>query len=116
MKGQMGVFLTDDREVAEMFAGIRTDDVGGDPVVCGALVDTAHLTPDMEMYQMPGYDVLDKYGCDTGDLEKSDECWWKAIKEGRVPYPKNMQDWKTSLNTVHSVISMQSIPPNMIMF
>jgi len=75
VKGWRGVFVTNDRDVAEMFVEIREDDVGGDPLVCGVLADATNLTPDMEMYKIPGYDVLDQCGCNTGNLERSEELW-----------------------------------------
>ena len=40
----------------------------------------------------------------------------EKIDSGIVPYPKDIQDWRTSLNTVHSEVSMQPIPSNKVEF
>jgi hypothetical protein len=112
--GADGVWLSDQYDMAEWFAGIKTDEEGGKNLICEVEVKEKNLTADLVSYEMPSYEVLDTFGCDTGDIEKSTVCWRKKIDNGEVPFPKNRHDWKTSLNTVHSVIAIKPIPRNKI--
>ncbi len=112
--GEDGIWLTDKREVAEKFSEIATDEKGGESIIFEVEVKKANLTPDFIMYDMPEYDDLDKVGCDLGDLEKSEKCWQRKIRAGKVPYPKNDKDCIPSLEAVHSVISIKPIPKTKI--
>lgn len=112
--GEDGVFLTDDDEVLEQSTSVKTGEVGGDAAVCEVDADTQHLTADKNMYAIPTYGAMAAYDCDTGDLEKSDKCWKEGIKSGRIPYPKDVRDWETSLRVVHSVISVEPIPASRV--
>lgn len=92
--GEDGIWLTDWSEAAEWFGGIKVDEEGGRLLICEVKAKPKDLSPDFMSYDMPMYEVLQEYGCDTGDIEKSDECWRDKIKKGEVPFPKNKHDWE----------------------
>ncbi len=108
--GWMGVFLTDEENTAEYFAEIRADHAGGSPLVCEVDVPTSKLSADKQLYSLPTPDLLREYSCDIGGMRVNEECWNEKIESGEIPYPKNDKDWRTSLDTVHSVIAIKAIP------
>ena len=112
--GWMGVFLTDDENTAEYFAEIRADHVGGSPVVCEVNVGPSTLSADKQLYSLPTPDLIDEHYCNLGGMRINEECWNEKIETGEIPYPKNDRDWRTSLDTVHSVIAQKDIPPKNI--
>jgi hypothetical protein len=114
--GYDGVFLTNRREIAELFADVKVGSEGGDMVICDVDADPQALTADLVMWGMPSDTMLRRFGCGRDrfeDLGKAVDCWDEKVKRGVIREPEP-QDWKLSLKIANSVISQKPIPPNKV--
>lgn len=102
-------FLTDDDDVAQYFAEEAVEQEGGEPVILEVdVLDKSKLRPDFAMYQEPLYQIKREWKI------SSDEAWADALKADEIPFPKTKKDWKTSLDTVSSVVHKGKVHPDQI--
>ena len=106
-KGLGSPFLTDDEEIAEYYADCVTEEHGGDMVILKITVDIDKLRKDDNSYAEP----LTFF---RNNFAKSDDEWGEMLTDGDIPYPSNENDWRCSLDVVHSVRVDGMVPVNNI--
>jgi len=91
-----GSYLTSLQELAEYYAECAMEEVDGDDyIILEMAIPTQILKSDTNAFDEP-ISISYKKIC----THESD--WHEMIENGKIPYP-NDDDWKTSLEFVHSV-------------
>jgi hypothetical protein len=107
--GLRNPFLTTLETVAAFFAETSADDARSVPLILEVDVDDEeNFYADTPMFQEPIIEVVEEMGY------KSVYAYHQAMKEGNIPWPRDMKDWKTSLEVVKSIHYRGVIPPGKI--
>lgn len=102
-------YLTDLETVAWYFAEEAADTAKSTPVILEVEIkDTSRLEADFAMFQEPIMEVFEELGY------TSSSAYHEAVKAGKIPWPRDIFDWKTSLEVVRSVRYWGIIPPEKI--
>jgi len=100
--------LTDHQKSAEYYAQEAVEELGGEPVILAVVVDTAYLQADYHSFEEPLSFIYNKY---AGD----EDTWFAMLEAGdEISWPKDRDDWQTSLKIVGSVRYDGNIHPDRI--
>jgi hypothetical protein len=102
-------YLTKLETVAWYFAETAAEEARSLPLILDVEVpDKDRLEADLPMFQEPIMEVFEEIGY------VSAYAYHQAVKAGDIPWPRNINDWKTSLEIVRSVRYRGVIPADRI--